>query len=457
MRDFVLSGPGACGCSRPYLKFTSGAAFSLADAAEPALKIRSGRTAKQTTVVTQFLIVIWLCPAVDRERCSLNFLLVFSEAPKYFFRQIIPLMSLIYRFLRVVLLFLATITFVFLSAGAFAAPSPGVLDETHAAVQAVMSVQAEVTSDLMRQPEILGTAVGVDTAGTPVLTVYVDQDAANAGEVIRNLPREFRGVGVRVDLTDKFRAMARPPGGGVSHTAKQTPPIQLGTSGGWTFDLANGFCCGGTLGSLVQIGGAQFILSNYHVFEADIVSGGNNRVATNGDPIIQPGLIDVNCSAATAQPVGTLVKRNSLPNSNVDCSTAQVVSGMVRTDGAILEIGTISHSTVAAALNQAVKKSGRTTGLTRSSVSGLNATISVTYENECAGGTAFTKTFTGQIVITNRGSKFLNSGDSGSLMVEDVTTNPRAVGLLFAGSNSSAIANPIGQVLSFLNATMVGN
>jgi hypothetical protein len=107
--------------------------------------------------------------------------------------------------------------------------------------------------------------------------------------------------------------------------------------------------------------------------------------------------------------------------------------------------------------NQAVKKSGRTKGLTHSSVSGLNATISVTYDKECAGGTAFTKTFTSQIVIANSGSKFLNSGDSGSLMVEDVTTNPRAVGLLFAGSSTSAIANPINQVLSFLGATMVGN
>ena len=75
-----------------------------------------------------------------------------------------------------------------------------------------------------------------------------------------------------------------------------------------------------------------------------------------------------------------------------------------------------------------------------------------------AGGTAFTKTFTGQIVTTNKGSKFLAGGDSGSLMVEDVTTNPHAVGLLFAGSRSAAIANPIDDVLSFFNnATMVGN
>src|SRR5438067_4670913 len=365
------------------------------------------------------------------------------------------------RFIRSFFKFLAAIVSVFLPISAFASPPIGVLDDTHAAIRAVMAVQGEVTPDLMRQPEILGTAVGVDAAGTPVLTVYVDRDAANAGEVIRSLPRDVRGAGVQVHLTDKFRAMAKPPwagGGGhsVSHTANQTPPIQLGTSGGWSKDLANGYCCGGSLGSRVKIGGTQYMLSNYHVFESDIVSGGNNTVATTGDPIIQPGLIDVNCNKNGAQTVATLVKKSSLPNSNVDCSIGKVVAGKVASNGSILEIGTISKSTLGASINQAVKKSGRTTGLSRSSVSGLNATISVTYDNECAGGTAFTKTFTGQIVIANRGSSFLNSGDSGSLMVEDVATNPHAVGLLFAGSSTDAIANPIGQVLSFLGATMVG-
>jgi hypothetical protein len=361
------------------------------------------------------------------------------------------------QFLRALVALSAGVLSGFVSLSAFAGPPSGVLDLTHANVRAVMAVQQEVTADWMRQPEVLGTAVGLDAAGNTSLVVYVDQDAKNAGEVIRNLPRNQRGVNVQVELTDKFRSMAKPSGGGTSHTAKQTPPIQLGTSGGWSKDLANGFCCGGTLGSLVNIGGSQYILSNYHVFESDIVPGGNNTVATTGDPIIQPGLIDVNCSVAGAQTVATLEVHHSLPGSNVDCSVGKVVSGQVRTDGAILEIGTLSSSTVAASLNQAVKKSGRTTGLSRSTISGLNATISVTYDNECAGGTAFTKTFTGQIVIANKGSRFLNSGDSGSLMVEDVATNPRAVGLLFAGSSSTAIANPIGQVLSFLGATMVGN
>ncbi len=331
------------------------------------------------------------------------------------------------------------------------------LSKENPQVAAVMAVQDRHTESLMAQKGVIGTATGLTAEGQPAIIVYVLSELRSQslakGPV---LPQTIEGVPVVVEYTEQFRAM-KGGGGGVSHTAIQTPPIQLGTSGGWRHDLANGYCCGGTLGSLIQIGGSQYILSNYHVLEADIVSGGNSRVATDGDPVIQPALIDVSCNANNSQNVATLDVRNSLPSSNVDAAIAQVNPGMVRTDGSILEIGTISASTVGASLNQAVKKSGRTTGLTRSKVSGLNATISVTYDNECAGGTAFTKTFTGQIVITNRGSSFLDGGDSGSLMVEDVTTNPRAVGLLFAGSSTSAIANPIGQVLSFLNATMVGN
>jgi hypothetical protein len=268
------------------------------------------------------------------------------------------------------------------------------------------------------------------------------------------MPVELDGVQVQVLLTDPIVAMRST---GVSHTAKQTAPIQLGTSGGWRYDLANGYCCGGTLGSLIQVGGQQRILSNYHVFEADIVSGGNSRVAQTGDFVIQPGLIDVGCNAANAQNVATLVVSHSLPNSNVDCSSATVIAGMVSPTGSILEVGVLSSQTVAASIDQAVKKSGRTTGLTRSKVSGLNASVSVAYENECAGGSAFTKTYTGQIIIGNKGSRFLGGGDSGSLMVQDVTTNPRAVGLLFAGSSSLAVANPINEVLGFFGATMVGN
>jgi len=39
---------------------------------------------------------------------------------------------------------------------------------------------------------------------------------------------------------------------------------------------------------LIQVNGVQYILSNYHVFESDIVSGGNNLIASDGNPVIQP-------------------------------------------------------------------------------------------------------------------------------------------------------------------------
>lgn len=342
------------------------------------------------------------------------------------------------------------------------------LDKTNPEVRAVMTVQERYTADIMANDNVVGTATGLMEDGRLAVLVFLKEERPASqvfgkGVAVEGIPEVLENVPVVLEVTGEFKALKGPPGGGggggggVSHTAKQTPPIQLGTSGGWRYDLANGYCCGGTLGSLVLKGGTQYVLSNYHVLEADIVSGGNVRVAQAGDPVIQPGLIDVNCSANNAQNVATLSGIKSLPGSNVDAAIAAVVPGMVRTDGAILEVGTISSSTVNASLSQAVKKSGRTTGLTRSSVAGLNATVSVTYSNECAGGTAFTKTFTGQIVINNRGSKFLNSGDSGSLMVEDLSTNPRAVGLLFAGSSQYAIANPIGQVLSFFGASMVGN
>jgi hypothetical protein len=351
------------------------------------------------------------------------------------------------RFVPILAKFLTATVSVVLAGAAFADPPTGLLDDTHAAVRAVTAVQGEVTPDLLYQPEILGTAVGVAATGAPVLTVFVDRDAANAGEVIRNLPRQFRGVGVQVDLTDEIRAMG--------YTAKQTPPIRLGTSGGWAYDLASGYCCGGTLGSLVKIGTTQYILSCSHVLEGDTILGGNNRITKTGDSIIQPGLPDVQCNRTLAQTVGILVKKNSLSSSNVDCAIARVVLGKVRTDGYILGIGTISHYISAAALNQRIKKSGRTSAVTHSWISGLNATVKVSGTNECHGATYY-KTFTGQIVVSNSSNTFFKPGDSGSLLVQDISINPRSIGLLFAANSTVAFANPIGQVLSFLGASMVG-
>ena len=245
------------------------------------------------------------------------------------------------------------------------------------------------------------------------------------------------------------------PSRGSDHTARQPRPILLGVSGGSATDSANGFCCSGTLGAVVTNGLKQYILSNTHVFAGDVTVGGNGRISAVGDDIDQSGLVDVGCQYIAGDIVADLTDWAPFGQFNIDAAIAEVRAGQVRSDGAILDIGTIANTTVSAFVGQGVKKSGRTTGLTRSAISALNATVNVGYTDECAGNN-FTVGYTGQVLISNKASRFLNSGDSGSLMVEDVATNPRAVGLLYAGSSSIAVANPIGDVLNHFGVSMVG-
>ena len=320
-------------------------------------------------------------------------------------------------------------------------------------VQSVMAVQDRHTPSLMADPEVIGTATGLTDDGRLAVLVLVTTEKASKG-----LPATLDGVPVKAMKTEPIRAYKKPP-----PVTEEDPksrldrPIKLGCSGGNALDLANGYCCSGTLGSLITKSGKFYILSNSHVLAGDFASSATDPdVAQIGDPINQPGLIEVGCQNITADYVANLSSLSTLNTSyNIDAAIAEIMTGQDRTDGYILEIGTLSATTATHYIGMPVKKSGRTTGLTREDISGLNATITVGYEDECA-GTAFTKVFTGQILINQRASKFLNSGDSGSLMVEDVATNPSAVGLLFAGSSRTAIANPINDVLSHFGATMVG-
>jgi hypothetical protein len=96
-----------------------------------------------------------------------------------------------------------------------------------------------------------------------------------------------------------------------------------------------------------------------------------------------------------------------------------------------------------------VQKYGRTTKLTKGVITGINATITVSY------GASGNAVFVNQIVVRSN-KPFLKSGDSGSLLVtDDLDCNP--VGLMFAGGSSGyGIANPIGAVLSGLGITIDG-
>lgn len=238
------------------------------------------------------------------------------------------------------------------------------------------------------------------------------------------------------------------------HKAWQTRPIQLGTSGGNINDISRLYCCGGTLGALVQDVNAQYILSNNHVLAR------TNLGVIGEDNIIQPGLIDQDrvCSMDYNDAVAELsnfvaISFKKGTTNKVDAAIAQVQSGLVDTSGSILHMGEVSNSTAAPTLNMPVKKSGRTTGLTTGTITAFKVTVDVTYNKTCGIGSQKAR-FINQIMIGYAG--FSAGGDSGSLIVEDCSSYPRAVGLLFAGSSTVTVANTINDVLSSSGVSMVG-
>lgn len=275
----------------------------------------------------------------------------------------------------------------------------------------------------------------------------------------------------------------------VANQSPQTGPIALGSSGGNDNDFdtyrdASGQsfiadCCGGTLGALVEDSQKnQFILSNNHV----LAESDQGRA---GDAIDQPGMIDDGCvplshAGSTLRPVATLkyVVPLATSNTDVDAALAAVAPGAVDSSGSILQLATPTHpvsasdtlapappvagtgeALTAANLNGLrLAKSGRTTGLTCSSVDAVDLSVKVDYFKDCAETQPYyTKFYTGQIGIA--GNRFSDSGDSGALVVD--ASNAEPVGLFFAGGTDGkghglSIANPIGEVLRELGAQTGG-
>ena len=242
----------------------------------------------------------------------------------------------------------------------------------------------------------------------------------------------------------------------------QNGPIFLGTSGGNKTDSAGGKCCSGTLGAMVIRNGTKYILSNNHVLgKSDFGTGGG---PATGDSITQPGLVETHCQVAGLATVANLsefynLQTGSLPK--VDAAIAQIVNGSVDASGNILLLGStqtngvpdpggpVAGGGIAAAVAMNVAKSGRTTGLTCSSVIGINVTSTVDYTQNCDGtGTKFTVTFNDLVQV--QGGTFSSGGDSGSLIVQTETAQP--VALLFAGSDTDTVGNAISDVLNFFTA-----
>ena len=243
---------------------------------------------------------------------------------------------------------------------------------------------------------------------------------------------------------------------GPDHQAVQPRPIELGVSGGNINDFAarriGVVCCGGTLGGLVTNGSNFFILSNNHVLA-------KVNTAVIGDDVVQPGLLDTNCDPGDVVADLTDFEPISFSaNNTIDAAIAEIRAGQVDTSGSILDIDQPGSTPATPTVGMAVKKSGRTTGLTRGEIKAINVTVRISYPKGGVCGTRSkqTATFTNQVRITGTAGPFSAGGDSGSLVVEDVQSCPSPVGLLFAGSTTDTFANPITDVLTTFGVTIAG-
>ena len=199
----------------------------------------------------------------------------------------------------------------------------------------------------------------------------------------------------------------------------------------------------GTIGCVVYSGSGEdmkyYILSNNHVLA-------NENKSPLGALIVQPGPIDG--GIAPWDVIGMLydyepikfITSTRQPENIVDCAIAKCDSKILNPE--IYWIGYIKGITKAKK-GMWIKKSGRTTGFTTGKVLATNVTVQVRYNSGYA-------LFVRQVLT----SRISSGGDSGSLVL---TSTNQAVGLLFAGSSTVTVCNPIEQVLKILNVKLITN
>ena len=220
-----------------------------------------------------------------------------------------------------------------------------------------------------------------------------------------------------------------------------------------------GISCGhhlitaGTLGCLVRGRSAPrnarlMILSNNHVLA-------NVNAGPIGAPVLQPGPFD-----GGRDPADRVAVLESFININfsagasntVDCATAWAWPDRVRRElmyvsGGAVRFFTVGTTPVAPVLGMQVGKSGRTTQLTRGSITAVGVTINVNYGGGRVGR------FVDQVAVRSPSGDFSQGGDSGSLIwTWDARRAP--VALLFAGGGGTTFANRITRVLAALDVNV---
>jgi Peptidase S7, Flavivirus NS3 serine protease len=322
----------------------------------------------------------------------------------------------------------------------------------------MLSIKQNAEGDLLKRSGVTGVDIGNkivkgEETGELAIRVYVEKKKKVSGE--QAVPSTIDGVKTDVierkfvlhPLLVKIAELVL-----MSDTGTYDPlqgGISIGPCRSVYLNAKDAACHGapgpgyyvfvGTLGAFVRdnVTKAEMMLSNFHVMCVD------NGWAV-GDQMAQPARPDG--GTCPTKVVGTLQKASL--GGSVDCAVANHTARGFKCS--IVDIGNVT-GTDTATVGLAVRKRGRTTGLTYGTVDTTTLTVKIDYCNGLG-----IVTLTNQIGIKvdpAQSAKFGDNGDSGSVVVNSVR---KVVGLYFAGTSdgSYGVANPIAAVLSALNVNM---
>jgi hypothetical protein len=314
-------------------------------------------------------------------------------------------------------------------------------------IEEIIANKREIERELFTREGITGVDVGYKykkgkRTKQVVIRVYVSEKQTNISNSDK-IPKTIRGI-----KTDVIQANASfhaddqpytPITGGISFG--QSEKFRLIQNDGSIALISEQ----GTLGAIVRdnLSEKPMFLTNHHVTKV-MISQTEERSGKVGDIFDQPNLVGSDGKPFPNASIGKLAR--FAINPLVDAAVIEYQSTRPFAEE-ILGIGKIAGA-AKAVLGMKVRKRGRTTELTHGIIDGVDATTAIQ-------GTSML--FQHQMVIvpdTTKNAVFSNSGDSGSVIVNEQN---KVVGLLFAGvpalndSPQMTWANHIDNVLTQLN------
>jgi len=280
--------------------------------------------------------------------------------------------------------------------------------------------------------------VGIaDSEADGEIAVFVEDEQAK-----QSVPGSFEGYTVQTEVTGKIQGFAtqvlQPLADVSSERQGEVSPLVGGIS--LSAYVRRGMGIDRYAGTLGMVTYDNKILTNAHVIA---INDQTSEFLDTGTPVIQPGSYD---GGTLDDQVGTLeayipIDFAQSARNYADAAIASIDAGVEASAGEQFYEGgdywiegwtDVSRGDI-------VRKSGCVTGVTAGQVSRTNASVVVWYGDRSA-------YFVDQIVVTQNNWSFAAPGDSGSVVDRD----GKFVGLLFAGSDSSAVINKAEHIIDGL-------